>query len=136
MKPKSLSRVRLFVTPRNSPGQNTGVGSLSLLQGIYPIQGSNPGLPHCRQILYQLSHQGSPKSETQSVFTPITSVPNTNRFNKYFRLNIPNLPARKSGKIAQAGFKVLLYSFTLILAVWDDISRLVLFQLIRKENTV
>ena len=38
-----------------SPGQNTGVGSLSLLQGIFPTQGSNPGLPHCRQILYQLS---------------------------------------------------------------------------------
>ena len=46
-------------SPRNSPGQNTGVGSLSLLQGIFPTQGSNPGLPHCRQILYQLSHQGS-----------------------------------------------------------------------------
>ena len=42
---------------RNSPGQNTGVGSLSLLQGIFPTRGSNPGLPHCRQILYQLSHK-------------------------------------------------------------------------------
>ena len=48
-------------SPWNSPGQNTGVGSLSLLQGIFPTQGSNPGLPHCRQILYQLSHQGSPR---------------------------------------------------------------------------
>ena len=47
-------------SPWNSPGQNTGVGSLSLLQGIYPTQGSNPGLPHCRRILYQLSHKGSP----------------------------------------------------------------------------
>ena len=46
---------------RNSPGQNTGVGSLSLFQGIFPTQGSNPGLLHCRQILYQLSHQGSPR---------------------------------------------------------------------------
>ena len=44
----------------NSLGQNTGVGSLSLLQEIFPIQGLNPGLPHCRQILYQLSHKGSP----------------------------------------------------------------------------
>ena len=42
-------------------GQNTGVGSLSLLQGIFPIPGSNPGLPHCRQILYQVSHKGSPR---------------------------------------------------------------------------
>ena len=40
----------------NSPGENTGVGSLSLLQGIFPTQGLNPGLPHCRQILCQLSH--------------------------------------------------------------------------------
>ena len=47
-------------SPWNSPGQNTGVGSLFLLQGIFPIQGSNPGLPHCRRILYQLSHKGSP----------------------------------------------------------------------------
>ena len=39
----------------------TGVGSLSLLQGIFPIQGSNPGLLHCRRILYQLSHKGSPR---------------------------------------------------------------------------
>ena len=42
-------------SPWNSPGQNTGVGSRSLLQGTFPTQGSNPGLPHYRQILYQLS---------------------------------------------------------------------------------
>ena len=44
----------------NSPGQNTGVGSLSFHQGIFPTKGLNPGLPHCGQILYQLSHKGSP----------------------------------------------------------------------------
>ena len=48
-------------SPWNSPGQNTGVGSLSLLQGIFPTQGPNPGLLHCGQILYQLSHKGSPR---------------------------------------------------------------------------
>ena len=48
-------------SPWNSPGQNTGVGSLSLLQGIFPTHGSNPGLLHWRQILYQLSHKGSPR---------------------------------------------------------------------------
>ena len=48
-------------SPRNSPGQNTRKGSLSLLQGIFPTQGLNPGLLHCRQILYQLSHKGSPR---------------------------------------------------------------------------
>ena len=46
-------------SPWNSPGQNTGVGSLSLLQGIFPTQGLNPGLPHCRWILYHLSYQGA-----------------------------------------------------------------------------
>ena len=49
-------------SPWNSPGQNTGMGSLSLLQGIFPTQGLNPGLPHCRWILYQLSQKGSPKT--------------------------------------------------------------------------
>ena len=44
----------------NSPGKNTGVGSHSLLQGIFPTQGSNLSLLHCKQILYHLSHQGSP----------------------------------------------------------------------------
>ena len=48
-------------SPWKSPGQNTGVGSLSLLQGIFPTQGSSPGLLHCRRILYQLNHQGRPR---------------------------------------------------------------------------
>ena len=47
----------------NSPGQNTGMGSLSLLQVIFPTQGSKPGLLHCRRILYQLSHKGSPQKQ-------------------------------------------------------------------------
>ena len=55
----SFSCVRLFVIPCPSPGQNIGGGSLSLLQGIFPTQGSNPILPHCRWILYQLSHKRS-----------------------------------------------------------------------------
>ena len=54
----SLRLHRLY-SPWNSPGQNTGVGILSLLQVIFLTQGSNPGLPHYRQILYQLSHKGS-----------------------------------------------------------------------------
>ena len=44
-------------SPQNSPGQNTGVGRHSLLEGIFPTQELNPGLPHCKQILYQLSYQ-------------------------------------------------------------------------------
>ena len=71
---ESLSAVQLFATPwtiqsMNSPGQNAGMGSCSLLPGIFPTQWSNPGLPvlqvdiffFCRWILYQLSHKGSPK---------------------------------------------------------------------------
>ena len=44
----------------DSPGRNTAVGCHALLQGIFPTQESNQGLLHCRQILYQLSYQGSP----------------------------------------------------------------------------
>ena len=62
---KSFSRVRHFATPWaispwSSTGQNTVVGSLSLLQRTLPTQGSNPGILHCGWILYQLSHQGLP----------------------------------------------------------------------------
>ena len=45
----------------DSPGKNTGAGCHALLQGIFPTQGSNSGLPYCRQILYHLSHKGSPR---------------------------------------------------------------------------
>ena len=59
-RPHGLQPVRLLC-PWNSPGENPGVGSHLLLQGIFPTQGSNPGLLHCRQTLYHLSHQGSPR---------------------------------------------------------------------------
>ena len=54
-------------SPWNSPGQKTRVGSLYLLQGIFPTQELNQGLLHCTQSLYQLSHQGSPH-HTVSLF--------------------------------------------------------------------
>ena len=44
---------------KNGEGGEGRVGSLSLLQGIFPARGSNPGLPHCREMLYRLSHQGA-----------------------------------------------------------------------------
>ena len=47
--------------PGDSPGKNIGVGCHALLHGIFPTQGSNSGLLHCRWILYHLSHQGSPR---------------------------------------------------------------------------
>ena len=61
----SLRPQRLY-SPWHSPGQNTEVGTLFLLQGIFPTQGSNPGLPHCRHILYQLSHKRSPMSARET----------------------------------------------------------------------
>ena len=56
----SLWPHRLY-RPWNSSGRNTGVGNPSLLQGIFPTQGLNPGFLHCRWILYHLSHKGSPR---------------------------------------------------------------------------
>ena len=50
----------------DSSGKNTRVGSHGLLQGIFPTQGSNQGLQHCRRILHRLSHQGSPVTSCQS----------------------------------------------------------------------
>ena len=65
---KSLSCIQLFATPwpvayqaslsMDSPGKNIGVGCRVLLQGIFPTQGLNPGILHCRQMFYPLSHQG------------------------------------------------------------------------------
>ena len=58
----------------NSPGQNTTVGSLSLLQGIFPAQGFNLGLPHCRQNLYQLSYQGCPSQHKSYIISMVNSL--------------------------------------------------------------
>ena len=106
-KSKSLSCVRLFETqwnsPWNSPGQNTGVGSLSLLQGIFPTQGSNPGLQHCRQILYQLSHKGRPR-KLEWVAYPFSS--RSSRPRNLTRSPPPqadSLPAESPGKPTSAG---------------------------------
>ena len=60
LRPCGLKPIRLLC-PWDSPGKNTGVGCHFLFQGIFPTQGSNPSLLHCRQMLYPLSHQGSPE---------------------------------------------------------------------------
>ena len=64
-------------SPWNSPGQNTGVGTLSVLQGIFLTQGSNSGLPHCRRILYQLSHKGSPVDAGQTAVSFMPDIDGT-----------------------------------------------------------
>ena len=93
---KLLSCVRLFVTSW-SPGQNTGVGSCSLLQGIFPTQGSNPGLLHCRQTLYQLSHQGSPRI-LELVAYSFSSGSSWRRNRTGFSCIADSLPAELLGK--------------------------------------
>ena len=74
LKVKLLSRVRsanLWTVSRDFPGKSTGVGCHSLLQGIFPTQGSNPGLLHCRRMLYHLSHQGSPSPSVTHNFDDV-----------------------------------------------------------------
>ena len=82
---------------------NSRVGSLSLLQGIFPTQGSNPGLPLCRQILYQLSRKGSPKgddntdpAEMLGVFSEITGKTHSSIFHLLQFLS-PPLPPTMEG---------------------------------------
>ena len=62
---KSLQPHRLqpgrLLCPWDSPGKNTGVGCHALLQDVFPTQGSNPGVLHCKKIIYRLSHQGNPR---------------------------------------------------------------------------
>ena len=66
LQPHGLSPARLLC-PWYSPGKNTGVDCHTLLQRIFPIQGSNPGLLHCRQILYCLSYREIPNSPWNSL---------------------------------------------------------------------
>ena len=97
---KVLSRVRPLwppglYSPWNSPGQNTGVGSLSLLQGMVPTQGLNPGLLHCRQILYQLSYKGSPIEREEHCYSFIShwSSPSQVNMMVHGRWSLPEGPA-------------------------------------------
>ena len=84
-------------SPWSSPGQNTGVGSLSLLQGIFPTQGSNPGLPYCRWILYQLSRKGSPRT-LEWVACPCSSQSSRPKMGRGSpALHVDSLPTELSG---------------------------------------
>ena len=94
----SLRRHGLY-SPWNSPGQNTGVGSLSLLQGIFPTQGSNRGLPHCRRIL--ASQKQDSQTEKQTMVTKEERgeerINQGLRINRYALLH-RGLPGGASGK--------------------------------------
>ena len=83
--------------PQGKP-KNTGVGNLSLLQGIFPAQGSNPGLPHYRWILYQLSHKGSPKILEWVAYPFSRDLPNPGIELGSPALQVDSLPAELPGK--------------------------------------
>ena len=71
--PHGLQPARVLC-PWNSPGQNTGVGSHSLLQGIFPTQGSNPGILHCRWILFTIKATGKPKKIEEGRLSPLQRI--------------------------------------------------------------
>ena len=109
----SLQPHRLY-SPWNSPGQNTGAGSHSLLQGLFLTRGLNPGHPHCGQILYHLSRQGSPKEGRRgginqesviNTYTLIKQVNNTGNSVFYNNLcfNSASLPKEAVGWVWSLG---------------------------------
>ena len=102
-------------SPWNPPGQNTGVGSLSLLQGIFPTQGSNPGLLHCRRILYQLSYQGSPLGLREMVSFPKIPIQFPARTSNVLSVQICRL--RKSVLILRCFLNFFFSNFLLLFAL-------------------
>ena len=78
----TLQADSLPAEPQRKP-KNTGVGSLSLLQGIFPTQELNLGLLHCRQILYQLSYQGSPQNTKDEYKRCLWIHPGTSQKNSW-----------------------------------------------------
>ena len=86
-------------SPWDFPDQNTGVGSLSLLQGIFSTQGPNPGLLHCRWILYQLSHQGSPRILEWVAYPSPVNLPHPGIQPGSPALQVDSSPVEVSGKL-------------------------------------
>ena len=132
----SLWPHRLY-SPWNSPGQNTGVGRLSLLQGIFPTQGSNPGLPHCRRILCWLSHKGSPRI-LEWVAYPISSRSSQPRN----RTEVPalqpdSLPTELSGTpIAQLWAiivsNIIVWNLQVALITWKEVCDFIWWQMVTR----
>ena len=85
-------------SPWNSPGQNTGVCSLSLLQGIFPTQELDQGLLHCRRILYHLSHKGSPRILEWVAYPSPADLPDPGIEPGSPALQADSLPTELSGK--------------------------------------
>ena len=88
------------------------MGSLSLLQGIFPIQGSNPDLPHCRWILYQLSHQGGPRILAWVAYPFCRGLPDPGIELGSPALQVNSLPAKLPGKPADLHMYMRLHGST------------------------
>ena len=104
-------------SPWDSPGQNTGVGSLSLLQGIFPTQGLNPGLPHCRRFLYQLSHQVNLNVHKWS--TSLHGIPGSQE-NEWGRSMCTDLERCTHTKTKMAGGGTIYTKEALQCSVWEN----------------
>ena len=112
-----LSHVLLFVTPWNaarrlhcpwnSPGKNIGVGCHSLLQGILPTQGLNPDLLYCRQILYHLSHLGSPKKFNKDFKKKKKTTPHIKQTKKILEAYLSTVKFPSTGFTLIAQYKKL-----------------------------
>ena len=98
--------------PWNSPGQNTGLGSLSLLQGIFPTQGSNPGLLHLGWILYQLSHKGSPRILEWVAYPFSSGSSQPKNWTRSPELQVDSLPAELVTFIFPLLWTSYLFTFT------------------------
>ena len=125
----SLSHVRHSATlwtvapgplcPRNSLGQDTRAGGCSLLQGIFPTQGSNPDLPHCRWILYHLSPQGSPRILERVAFPSLADLPDPGIEPSSPELQADSLPSEPPGEpLPAAGLQVFFSALRFLGADW------------------
>ena len=112
-------------SPWNSLGQNTGVGSLSLLQGIFPTQGSNPGLPHCRWILYQLSYKGSPHlHKPEGIRTNTSPSPRTGSWVSFLSGH-PGAPEEENGMarvVGMSDFSFYILFLDNVFIIWSHSS--------------
>ena len=103
-------------SPWNSPGQNSEVGSLSLLQGILPTQGSNPGLQHCRRILYQLSQREAQENWSGLPIPSPADPPNPGIESGNPALQVDSLPTELSRK-PKSSIKTYIVEHTVCLEV-------------------
>ena len=109
-------------SPWNSPGQNTGVGSLSHLQGIFPIQGSNPDFPHCRWIFYQLSHKTSSRILECVAYPSPVVLPDPGLEPGSSALQMDSLPTELSGSPSHQERPCIFY-------MWKQIIYLLIFNI-------